>query len=552
MKALPALILFLAIVCAGGALPVAAAENASAAQTSSSAPAASTGALTSAEQNRRRDALRAEAAAATADVARQDWASALEAWQDLASKGVDAAPGQLCRLYFDARQGSFDAGTVADWCRRAAGTGDAGGLYRMGLLYLTGVGVAKDDAQAYAFCAAAQNRDVHVPAAFCLASVAAAQARDAHATLADVAPRRPADPTAGSTATRQAAATAGALCERAFVAAGIAFDAGSVVTWCSAAAQAGDMHAFERLGLIELLGLSGPRDVTAADSDCTIADTRSAGHAPAAFCLAAVAAARRVTRAGPGGPASDPVTGRPLPATLPDPFQTDRVLDQPRRTAGGLTYTCRRMADWSRFDAPGLVILRPGDTLFGKPVLSLGRRDFDELVRGAQACGDAVAAAPDDRLAGDLAHFATAMAALRTRQASLGRERHDARAEAAQLSGDQRDIAREMQSQMGGVRVDGNFATPQERACVDQVRRDLGGSLIGEARVLDIRHATRAESNGNFVVRGEARLVSAGGDIRIAREFAPFSCTFVGHTEKIANAAMSEPPSGAGAAAASP
>jgi TPR repeat protein len=511
------------------------------------AQAASNDALTTIDNARRNDARHGQIVAAEQAVQQENWALAVSAWQKLAISGVESAPAQLCRLYFDARTGSFEEATVSDWCRRAAGIGDADGLYRMGLLYLIGLGVPKNPDQAYAFCAAAQLRNVQVPAKFCLASIAEDQARAASATLADSRNRGAlVSPAANPTA--PAGSSPRVMCDRAFVAIGTVFDPVAVTQWCGKAAQAGDPSALQRMGLMHLTGLGGPRDLDLAERDCLSAKQRGEGHVSAAFCLAAIAEMRRsLDAAAQGrGPAIDQAaTGRPLPNTLPDPFAIDRALDAPHRTAGGLDYTCRKMAEWARFEAPGMVILKPRDKLFGKPILDFKSRDYDELDGAALACADAAATTGGDySLRRDLAAFRSSMTDLRTRQASLQTQNLQARAEADQLARDQLQAVRDQQIRMSEVRIDASLATPQEQACAEAIRRGVTGSLLGEQTTLEIRNSNRSDDNGNFVVHGEARLIQSAGNMRQTRDFEPFTCAFIGRTEKIANAVLLPPPPG--------
>ncbi len=510
------------------------------------AQAASNDALTTIDSARRNDALRSQILAAEQEVKREDWAAAIPAWQKLAISGVDSAPGQLCRMYFDARAGSFEEATVSDWCRRAAGVGDASGLYRMGLLYLIGLGVPKNTDQAYAFCAAAQLRDVQVPAKFCLASIVEEQARAASATLADR--RRSALSPSTSTLATQAGVSSRDMCDRTFTAIGAAFDPVAVTKWCSEAAQGGDPAALQRMGLMHLTGLGGVRDLDLAERDCLSAKQHAQGHLSAAFCLAAIAEIRRSLDAaaqGKGLAIDQAATGRPLPNTLPDPFATDRALDEPRRTAGGLDYTCRKMAEWARFEAPGLVILVPRDKLFGRAILDYKPRDYDELDHAALACADAIAATGSDHsLRRDLADFRSSMTDLRTRQTSLQTQHLQASAEAAQLARDQQQAVRDQQTRMAEVRIDSALATKQEQACIEEIRRGITGSLLGEQTTLEIRNSSRSDEHGNFVVHGEARLIQSAGNLRQTRDFEPFTCAFVGRTEKIANAVLLPPPPG--------
>lgn len=406
------------------------------------AQAASHDALTNISAARRGDGLRSLILSAEQAVTREEWAAALLAWQALAKRGADSAPVQLCRLYFDARQGSFEETKATDWCRRAGGAGDADGLYRMGMLYLFGLGVPKNIEQAQAFCAAALDRDARVPAKFCLAVIAQERAHAAKSTLADVRNRRPGSPPANNMA-----ATPGAsprdMCDSAFAAIGDTFNAIAVTKWCGDAAQGGDPSALHRMGLMRLAGLGGAKDLDSAERDCASANERGQGHLSAAFCLAAVAKERRSmdTAAQVGDLAGNLSTNRPLPTTLPDPFATDQILDKRHRTITGLDYTCRKLADWARFEAPGLVILKPADKLVGKAILDYRRQDFDELDRAARDCADAVAASgSDEGLRLDFDNFRASLTALKTRQASLQGERQQARAEADKLAREEQTL----------------------------------------------------------------------------------------------------------------
>jgi TPR repeat protein len=510
------------------------------------AQAASNGALTSLNKEQRNDSLRSQILSAEQAVKKEDWATALPAWQKLARSGADAAPAQLCRLYFDARQEKFDAAIVTDWCRQAAGVGDADGLYRLGLLYLVGLGVPKNIDQAEGFCAAAQDRDAKVPAKFCLAAIAAEQVRAARTTLANIGDRStsPASSTAAS-----ADGSPRDMCERAFVAIGTTFDVTAVMNWCGEAARGDDPGALERTGLMHLAGLGGSRDLDLAQRDCANAKAQSQGHLSAAFCLAAVAEERRALNAAAQGGglagrdlASDQATGRPIPATLPDPFAADRALDEPRRTAAGLDYTCRKMAEWARFEAPGLVILAPRDKLFGKAILAYGRQDFDELDSAARACADAIGRVGGDRLRHDLDQFRVALTDLRTRQTGLQGERQQARAEAAQLAGDRQFFTREQKTLKGDIAVNASLATPQDQACVEHIIRGMIGSLQGEDATLDVRNTSRTDANGSYVVHGEARITQKAGDWQQAHDFGLFTCNFIGHTEKVTTSVLAPPP----------
>jgi TPR repeat protein len=93
--------------------------------------------------------------------------------RDQAEHGDHAALGRLCSLSFEAPQATFDPARTVDWCRRAAGYGDADALRRLGMMRFWGVGMEKGSAQASAMCTEAQARDPSVSASFCLAAVKA-------------------------------------------------------------------------------------------------------------------------------------------------------------------------------------------------------------------------------------------------------------------------------------------------------------------------------------------------------------------------------------------
>jgi TPR repeat protein len=94
---------------------------------------------------------RPDAARAAADAVPDPAAeAAIPHWRSLADNGDHAAPAQLCAIYFNARDGVFDAARAASWCRRAASYGDARSLLRLGMMRLWGVGMEKSAADAEA------------------------------------------------------------------------------------------------------------------------------------------------------------------------------------------------------------------------------------------------------------------------------------------------------------------------------------------------------------------------------------------------------------------
>jgi TPR repeat protein len=113
-------------------------------------------------------------------------------WTTLSNHGDHVAPARMCDIYFDAREGVFDAVKTADWCRRAAEFGDARATRRLGLIHLWGVGLEKSSPEAEALCIEAQKRDPTVSAAFCVAAVTEERARTAEdATLSHFAYPQP-------------------------------------------------------------------------------------------------------------------------------------------------------------------------------------------------------------------------------------------------------------------------------------------------------------------------------------------------------------------------
>jgi hypothetical protein len=100
-----------------------------------------------------------------------DVLAAIDRLRQASNQGSRAAAAELCGIYFDARDGGFDPVQTVDWCRRAAGFGDAQALVRIGLMRLWGVGLERSLPEADALCTEAESRDRAVGAAFCLAAV---------------------------------------------------------------------------------------------------------------------------------------------------------------------------------------------------------------------------------------------------------------------------------------------------------------------------------------------------------------------------------------------
>jgi TPR repeat protein len=451
-----------------------------------------------------------EVSAARDAMWRGDWPQAIAAWEKLYISGDREAPAQLCGLYFDARQGKFEPDRITDWCRRAAAANDPWSLYRMGLLYLVGVGVTRNLDQTQALCAAAAPRDPTVPAGFCLAAADREKERAVQETLPppSAAPSRP-------------AATVGTTCENAFAAR--VFDPAAAMLTCGKAAAAGHGEALHRLGLIKLLGLGGPRDLDAAETDCKRAAATGSPPPATAFCLAAVAQLRqsianlamsRHTRSID----ADPTVGRALPKTAPDPFAADRVLDDPRKTPTGLTFTCRQMSDWALYEAPGLGILRPRDVLFGRQILAYQAADFTALEQAATTCTRLTAGVdPTGSLAQNFTTFRQSLGKLRARQAEL-------KAELQRDRDEQSRIVQVNQDYRGGTLAS---YTPQETACIERVKRAWQASAGRNAgRKLEIRDSRRIVENGAYSAQGSANVVADEAGHGNVVSVSMFACTF--------------------------
>lgn len=472
-------------------------------------------------------------------VAREDWQAALREWQALYVAGNAEAAGQLCRLYFDARQGNFDVKLTTLRCRDGAGTGDAGALYRLALLYLAGVGVDWNIDQARALCVGAQNagNDPDIAPGFCLAFVTQEEKKASHAALRAM----PSPPSAAIPATL-AALSLPQQCETLFAGRTVPFDPAETIRACTAAANAGDYHALYRLGLINLLGVGVPRDLARAQTDCAKAEAQSAGHLSAAFCLAAVDRLRRDAQTLAAGQASgnidtNPVTGLPLPKTEVDPYLADRLLDQKRRTNTGLEYTCRQLREWAEFEAPGLIILTPRDKLFGRKIVDYRPADFAALREAAAGCIKIVADVDlDGSVRQDLVTFRNSLGALETRRVAL-RASSAAHAELASPAIDAAALRVE-------VVAPGSVVTPQENACFDDLKRTWAArNPSGKTHTaLEIAQSKLAIENGSYVVRGLVSVVEDRAG-RQVRQRNAFTCSFTGDTDQLATSVvLSEAP----------
>ena len=453
-----------------------------------------------------------------------NWPQAIADWQRLYVKGDPEAPAQLCALYFDAPQGKFEVSRVTDWCRRAAGKNDAWSLYRMGVLYLVGLGVDQDADQAQALCAAAGLREPRVPAGFCLAVASTEKEQAAQEQLRLPRPRPPAAASAVDPD-----ATPEQNCDRAFTS--TPFDAATASTWCGKAARDGDPEAQYRLGLMKLMGVGAPRDLDMAEADCVRAGASAKPHTATAFCIAAVAQLRQATASSvisrhTGAIDADPTTGRPLLKTDTNPFATDRALDAPRTTPTGLSFTCRQVIQWALFEAPGLSILKPGDTLFGRRIIEYRPIDFAALDQIAVACTKATAAVdPDGSLAKNFTTFRKSLRALEERRAGLRNEQRVSRDETAHIA----QVDRVYQTAHIAPPDTGTISiySPQESACVDRVRRSWQASSQNNGhRALDISGSNRVTENGRYVAYGVANIVVTDSTQRDVSSVSMFRCTF--------------------------
>jgi TPR repeat protein len=472
-----------------------------------------------------------EIAKAQREVKEGDWTQAIDDWRLLYNKGVAEAPAQLCMLYFDARQGAFEADRVADWCRRAAARNDAWSLYRMGALYLAGLGIAQNVDQAQAYCAAAIARDKAVPAAYCLA---AAQKQHNEAAQAQLRLPQPRPPAPASPVKPDG--TPEENCSRAFTAS--PFDAASVTVWCGKAAAAGDPEAQYRLALVKLTGLDGTPDLDAAELDCRRADASAKVHTPTAFCLAAVAQLRNAAASAAlsrqtGAIDIDPTTGQALPKLGGNPFAVDQLLDLPHTTATGLAFTCRQLIQWAQYETPGLSILNPGDTVFGRRLVDYRPEDFTALDRAAVDC--AAATKPldaDGSLARSFAALRNSLPALENRQAGLLQAQRANQADAAQIAAVDRTY------RTSHVALS-SYST-QESACIERVKRSWPpGQQSNGQRALEIGGSSRTSENGRTVAYGTATIVDTATPQRATVAVSQYRCTFDNATGEIASFQLS-------------
>jgi hypothetical protein len=372
------------------------------------------------------------ATAVRAPPATADWPKALKDWNARAELGDNAAPKQLCELYFDGRGGAFDAAATIAWCRRAAEHGDAAAMQRLGLLSLAGVGVGKDLDAAAKLCAQASPYDPAVSGAFCLAAVAEERQRSGLPALAVTIPAAlEAEAISAATVSqwRDQAARGGRdatmrLCEFYFGARGGAFVPRMAADWCRRAARNGDAAALRRLGLMRLWGVGMDKSASQAEALCSEAQARDP-TVSALFCVAAIKEERALAAAA-AAPSHFAHVG-PQSGSLPlaDVAGQDRAIASVRATATGLQFTCRDMLKWSRYEASdGLGVLTAETRAFGRPLLEYQEQDYAALDRGAAECAAAIA--PYDRYGDDrpnLAEFRKMLPLIKARQHELGQQR---------------------------------------------------------------------------------------------------------------------------------
>jgi hypothetical protein len=461
-----------------------------------------------------------------------DWQQAATDWQQLYERGDAEAPAQLCALYFDGRLGKFDPSRVTDWCRRAAGGHDAWGLYRLGLLYLVGLGVDQNIDQSQALCAAAALHDPHVPAGFCLAAASTAKAQAAREQLqppAATLPRQPAT-------TGDEAGTPGQRCARAFNA--TPFDAGTAAKWCGNAANDDDAEAQYRVGLMNLLGVGTPRDLDIAEADCVRAGSGAKPRPATAFCLAATAKLREqnanlaIGRQA-GSIDVDPTTGQALPKTGRDPFALDRVLDLPHTTPTGLSYTCRQVAQWALYEAPGLAILGPRDALFGRRIVDYRPADFASLEHLAETCAKTTATVGDDgTLQQQFATFRQSVRGIEARRSQLEQQQLANRDDAAEVAA----VDRTYQASHLSMSI----YSSQELACIERVKQSWQTSALSRRdRAIEIASSNRETENARFVTYGVANVVATASAQRDVLSISTYRCSFDKRNDGIADFQLS-------------
>jgi hypothetical protein len=216
-----------------------------------------------------------------------------------------------------------------------------------------------------------------------------------------------------------------------------------------------------------------------------------------------------------------PATGLALPKTETDPYAADRLLDAPHTTPTGLAYTCRQMSLWAVYDAPGLTVLKPRDTLFGRPIVAYRPADFAALDSAAAACAKAIAAVdPRGTMAPTFTSFRRSLDALKTRQAALVREQQQNRQDADLIA----QVARNAR---GGPVIATSNVSAQEGACIERVKQAWRASgQEDRRRSLEVRDTRLVTEGGRFVAHGRAEILDLETTQRDAIAASTFSCTF--------------------------
>src|SRR5262249_21755466 len=89
---------------------------------------------------------------------RQDYATALRAWQPLAQHGNPAAQSALGMMYERGWGVAQNDAEAVQWFRKAANQGNALGQANLGMMYEQGRGVAQNDAEAVQWFRKAANQ----------------------------------------------------------------------------------------------------------------------------------------------------------------------------------------------------------------------------------------------------------------------------------------------------------------------------------------------------------------------------------------------------------
>lgn len=313
------------------------------------------------------------------------------------------------------------------------------------------------------------------------------------------------------------------------------FDAALTAEACRKAAAAGDPEALYRLGLMQLVGLGGPRDLDASERNCARAQDISEGRVSAAFCAAAVAQLQQADiglalSRHTGAVDVHPTAGLPLPKTVPDPYASDRLLDAPHVTGTGLAYTCRQISSWAIYEVPGLAVLTPRDKLFGRPIIAYSPEDFAALDKAAAGCANALASVdPRSAWTPSFAAFRGSLETLRTRQAALLREKQQNHRHAELLQQVDRDYRT-------GRYLGASKLTIQEGVCIERVRQAWrASSQEDRRRGLETRDTRRVTEGARYVVYGRANTLNLDSAQREVIAGSAFTCTFEpGATDRIA------------------